>query len=82
LAPEFFGGFETGESGIALATPEKALLDVFYLSGTVSRRFAALPELALPPGFRVSLARAWIRRIRSKRLRTIVENRLRSTLER
>jgi predicted transcriptional regulator of viral defense system len=82
LAPEFFGGFETDKPGVALATPEKALLDVFYLSATVSRRFAALPELELPAGFRVSLAREWVRRIRSARLRTIVSNRLESVLDR
>ncbi len=81
VAPEFFGGFETTETGIALATPEKALLDVFYLSATITRRFAALPELELPANFRVAQARAWIAKIPSKRLRTIVENRLRAVLK-
>ncbi len=81
VAPEFFGGFEISEAGIALATPEKALLDVFYLSGTITRRFAALPELELPANFRVAQARAWIAKIPSKRLRTIVDARLRAVLK-
>jgi hypothetical protein len=41
-----------------------------------SRRLAALPELELPRGFRRSAAREWVRRIPSKRLRTIVTRRL------
>ena len=75
LAPEFFGGFDQPRDGVHLATPEKALLDVFYLSSTRSRLFASLPELELPRSFRVSLARSWIRRIKSERLRSIVQAR-------
>jgi predicted transcriptional regulator of viral defense system len=76
VAPGFFGGFELRESGVKLATPEKALLDVFYLSGTRSRLFAALPELELPQSFRFREARAWLGKIPSKRLRTVVAARL------
>jgi predicted transcriptional regulator of viral defense system len=37
LAPTFFGGYETlKESGVRLATPEKALLDTLYLGPTRS----------------------------------------------
>lgn len=77
VAPEFFGGFEfSSPAGAKIATPEKALLDVFYLSGGRSRLFASLPELDLPPGFRIERARAWIRKIPSARLRTVVMRRL------
>jgi predicted transcriptional regulator of viral defense system len=76
VAPSFFGGFELLEAGVKLATPEKALLDVFYLSGTRSRLFAALPEIELPRGFRFREARAWLERIPSRRLRTVVASRL------
>jgi predicted transcriptional regulator of viral defense system len=76
VAPEFFGGFEVSpRSGAKIATPEKALLDVLYLSGGRSRRFASLPEVVLPNGFRVAEARRWIARIRSARLRTLVTSR-------
>ena len=77
VAPAFFGGFEVSpRSGAKIATPEKALLDVFYLSGVRSRLFAALPELELPAGFRIGVARDWIARISSSRLRTVVTRRL------
>ncbi len=77
VAPSFFGGFEYISSSWAkLATPEKAILDVCYLSGGRSRLFASLPELTLPPGFRRGAARAWIAKIPSARLRTLVTLRL------
>ena len=44
--PDFFGGFETLREHLHLATPEKALLDVLYLTTARSRLFAALPEVA------------------------------------
>ena len=40
-----------------MATPEKALLDVLYLSSTKTRLFAALPELDLSAGFSIRNAR-------------------------
>lgn len=77
VQPAFFDGFESlPDSGIKLATPEKALVDFLYLSPTRSRLFAALPELELPRGFRRSVAREWVGRIPSQRLRTIVARKL------
>lgn len=76
IAPSFFGGFDVyPQSGAKIATPEKALLDVFYLSAGRSRLFASLPEVELPADFRTDKARAWIARIPSTRLRTIVTRR-------
>jgi predicted transcriptional regulator of viral defense system len=76
IPPEFFGGFEfRAESGVKLAIPEKAIVDLLYLSGTPLRLFRSLPELELPPEFRVRTARAWIERIESPRLRALVKNR-------
>lgn len=77
IAPSFFGGFEDmPRTGAKVATPEKALLDVFYLSAGRSRLFTSLPELQLARGFRFHIARAWIARISSARVRTIVSRRL------
>ena len=76
------GRFELLESGIKLAFPEKALVDFLYLSPTRGRLFASLPELELPRGFRRSAAREWVRRVPSKRLRTIVARRLEQILAR
>jgi predicted transcriptional regulator of viral defense system len=77
VTPEFFFGFETvGRSGIKIATPEKALLDVLYLGTGRSRGLRTLPELELPSGFRRSVARNMVGRIRSPRRRRRVANRL------
>jgi predicted transcriptional regulator of viral defense system len=76
IAPEFFGGFDVAPgSGAKVAVPEKALLDVLYLSGGRTRLFAALPELEWPRSFRVADARRWIARIPSARRRTLVARR-------
>jgi hypothetical protein len=82
VQPSLFDGFEVLDSGIKLALPEKALIDFLYLSPTRARLFAALPELELPRGFRRSVAREWVRRIPSGRLRTIVARRLDEVLAR
>lgn len=75
LAPEVFGGFEVMPSGAHVATPEKALFDVFYLSGSKGRTFASLPEVELTPRFDFKRVRDWARKIPSQRLRSIVEER-------
>lgn len=81
VRPEIFGGFETMEpSGIKLALPEKALVDFLYLSPTRGRLFASLPELELPPTFRRSAIRDWIRRIPQGRLHKLVEQRIEQIL--
>jgi predicted transcriptional regulator of viral defense system len=80
FAPEVFGGFKMTPGGSMIASPEKALFDVFYLSGTKSRSFSALPELDLPDNFDFGELRNWTDQISSKRLKTIVERRM-SALE-
>ncbi len=82
LAPEFFFGFEpAGRTGYALATPEKALLDVLYLSPAKSRLFASLPEIELPRGFSRRRAREMIARIPSAKRRSLVAGRFEALLE-
>lgn len=76
IDPELFGGFVTLPSGVKLATPEKALFDLAYLSGGRSRRFASLPELELPARFRRRQLKHWINRIASARARTMTSLRL------
>lgn len=71
-----FGGFDSLPSGVKLATPEKALFDLAYLSGGRSRRFSALPELELPMRFRKSELKRWLERIESSRARTMTSERL------
>ena len=75
-----FGGFVMLPSGVKVATAEKALFDLAYLSGGRSRRFAALPELELPPRFRRAELKRWIGRIESQRARSMTAGRLDSWL--
>lgn len=78
LPAPLFGGFDhDAQARTNLATAEKALFDLLYLSGTRSRRFRTLPELELPTTFRPGRVRTWIRRIPSQRMRTLVTRRLR-----
>jgi predicted transcriptional regulator of viral defense system len=60
-------------SHIKMATPEKALLDVFYLTPAKSNLFKLLPELELPKNFNVKKAYQIIRKIKSTKRRTIVK---------
>ncbi len=76
LAPEVFGGFVETNAGVLLATPEKALFDLAYLSGGRSRAFTSLPELELPPRFRRAELGRWVARIPSARARTLTRTRL------
>jgi predicted transcriptional regulator of viral defense system len=77
LVPEFFGGYDTdARSGVKMASPEKALCDVLYLSAARSRLFARLPELELPPSFRVRESRRFVERIPAAYRRSMVANRL------
>ena len=83
VQPEIFGGFESiAGSGIKLALPEKALVDFLYLSPTRGRLFTTVPELEMPPVFQRKIAREWVRRIPSRRLRNLVELRLEHLLDR
>jgi len=82
LGPEFFGGFEETGDGIKLATPEKALLDVLYLSRGRSRLFSRLPELELPERFDVRSARRWIAGIPATYQRTMVRRKFDAILGR
>jgi predicted transcriptional regulator of viral defense system len=81
IAPELFDGFETRADGTKLATAEKALFDVAYLSGGRSRVFSHLPELELPTRFRTSQLRRWIARIDAPRKRSMVETRVEVMLQ-
>jgi predicted transcriptional regulator of viral defense system len=76
VVPELFDGFEVHADGTKLATPEKALFDVAYLSGGRSRLFSHIPELELPTRLRRSQLREWTRRITAPRKRSMVERRL------
>lgn len=81
IAPEFFFGFEeVGAYRVKMACPEKALLDIFYLSPAKSGLFSALPELELPKKFSSKKAFTMQRKIKSLRRRQMVGRRLQGCL--
>lgn len=81
VPPALFGGFERRRGDVCLAEPEKALIDVLYLSNTRSRIFASLPELDLGADFDVRAAKRWIAAIPNARRRTMVVKRFGALLE-
>lgn len=73
IQPNFFFGFETiGKQQIKIAAPEKALIDIFYLSTAKSRLFSSLPEVEFPKNFSIKKAYDIIKKIKSKTKRTLV----------
>lgn len=76
ISPAFFFDFESRDNGaIKIATPEKALLDVLYLSPAKSGLFYSLPELELPKNFNKKKVMKMIEQIISKSRRALVEKR-------
>jgi predicted transcriptional regulator of viral defense system len=68
VKPSFFTGYEIdSRTGAAVATPEKALADLLYLSPARSRLFASLPELELPKRFHSARLLHFLRLIDSPR---------------
>ncbi len=76
LPPELFTGFELEADGSKIATAEKALFDVLYLSPARSRLFASLPELEIPKQFRWPQLREYAAQVQFSKRRKHVETRL------
>ena len=77
----FFGYEERGEHHVSMALPEKALLDILYLSQSRSRLFASLPEIEFPTKFSIDRAHKMIRKITDNRRRSFVLNRFKHLLD-
>jgi predicted transcriptional regulator of viral defense system len=75
VAPVLFGGYAAME-GAPVATVEKALFDLAWLSTGRSRQFTGLPEIELPADFRRAEVSRWIGRISSRARRSHVERQL------
>jgi predicted transcriptional regulator of viral defense system len=81
VTPSFFCGYEVHPvTGIKLAVPEKALVDVLYLRPARSRRFRSLPELELPRRFSVRRAMSLVAKIGSASRKTFVRRELERVL--
>lgn len=83
VEPHFFLGYESDETGKAkIASPEKALLDVFYFRPSRTRLFVDLPEVEFPKKFDWSLAQNMIGKIPNRSRRILVEEALCSVRKR
>jgi predicted transcriptional regulator of viral defense system len=79
VTPDFFFGYELDETGrVKIASPEKALADMFYFSPTKTRLFVKLPELQLPRRFDWSKIFEMAQQIKSPARRQFVKERLTS----
>jgi predicted transcriptional regulator of viral defense system len=77
LQPDFFFEYDTLKNTlIKMATPEKALIDVFYLSDTKTSLFHSLPEVELADSFSLQKVKMIVEKIPSLRKRTIVMQQL------
>jgi predicted transcriptional regulator of viral defense system len=76
MPPQLFGGFATAADGSKVATAEKALFDLLYLSPTRTRLFVHLPEIEFPKSFRWTEVARWTKRIAGKSRRAFVEQKL------
>lgn len=82
IQPEFFCGYHTdAKTGIKMASPEKAIIDLLYLHPSKSRLFANLPEVEFPNNFDITCARGFIAKIPSLRRRKMVATLFASLLE-
>jgi predicted transcriptional regulator of viral defense system len=77
----FFGYEERREHHVRMALPEKALLDILYLSQSKSRLFAVLPEIEFPPRFSIKRAYSMTRKIADARRRSLVLDKFQRLLD-
>ena len=66
ISPGLFAGFDwyRDRQDFLIATPEKALVDSFYLSSRKGRRFRFFPEIDLGAGFSFKQAMEWAEQIK------------------
>ncbi len=81
ISSDFFYGYDETESGVRMATPEKALLDFLYLSPGKTKLFCALPELELPRKFSVKRAKHMIAHLKSSQRKSMLESKFQKLLE-
>lgn len=76
MPPQLFGGFGTADDGTKVASAEKALFDLLYLSPTRTRLFVHLPEIEFPKSFDWAEVARWTKRIAGKSRRSFVKRKL------
>lgn len=82
IQPDFFFGYEDHlDSWLKIATPEKALVDILYLSSTKTGFFHTLPEVEFSKAFKHHEAKKIIAKIPTKKKRDLVEKRYKALVE-
>ncbi len=77
MPPELFRGFELSpRSDAKIATPEKALFDLFYLAPGRSRLFSKPPELTIPRRFQWQRLKEYTARVQSTSRRAYIAGRI------
>lgn len=77
INPALFTGYEMiGKSCILMATAEKALFDTLYLMPAKSNLFKRLTELDIPEDFNFALFKPWLKQVKNKSRRVMIENAL------
>jgi len=67
-----------GKNSLLMATPEKALFDTLYLTPAKSNLFKRLTEIELPDDFQFTAFEAWLKYVKNKSRRAVIENFLRT----
>jgi predicted transcriptional regulator of viral defense system len=79
IPPELFMGFEPSpQSNAKIATPEKALFDLFYLAPGRSRVFSNQPELEIPRRFQWQRLKEYTKLVKSASRSAYIAARIRS----
>jgi len=79
VPPELFKGFELlSGSNTKIATPEKALFDLFYLAPGRSRLFSNQPELTIPRRFQWQRLKEFTNLVKSSSRRAYIAERIRA----
>jgi predicted transcriptional regulator of viral defense system len=77
MPPELFKGFELSpRSDAKIATPEKALFDLFYLAPGRSRVFSKQPELTIPRRFQWQRLKEYATLVKSSARRAYIVERI------
>jgi predicted transcriptional regulator of viral defense system len=77
MPPELFEGFELSpRSDAKIATPEKALFDLFYLAPGRSRVFSNQPELTIPRRFQWQRLKEYATLVKSSARRAYIAERI------
>ncbi|MEI6421918.1 MAG: hypothetical protein WCP55_06835 [Lentisphaerota bacterium] len=80
ISEDFFFGYHEDSNGAKIASPEKALLDFFYLSPAKTGLFCTLPELEIPKKFSVKRAKHMINKLPASRRKSILEGKFHDML--